>query len=146
MRGNPVFARTGLSRLAHGFGFVERRAARWRRSAENACGSRIAMSDNTLRSRSRPGELDPVHELRIGQPVLAGAGVDPLDPQCAKIALFVAAVAIGVAQRLFNLFDRDAIGGRGRGRGSPWRAVGPFCGGRGSSLPRSTRAIAQPRK
>src|SRR5579885_810838 len=58
-----------------------------------------------------PGELEPVHELRIGQAVLARSGIDPLDPQAAKVALAVAAVAIGVAQRLLDPFERDAIGG-----------------------------------
>src|SRR5207237_138827 len=57
-----------------------------------------------------PGEFQPVHQLRIGQPMLAGGRIDALDPQPAKIALLVAAVAIGVAQRLFDLFERDAVG------------------------------------
>src|SRR5204862_5834744 len=42
--------------------------------------------------------------------MLAGSRIDALDPQPAKIALLVAAVAIGVAQRLFDLFERDAVG------------------------------------
>src|SRR5271156_7055246 len=52
-----------------------------------------------------PGQLDAVHELRVGQPVLPCAGIDALNPQRAKIALAVAAVAIGVAQRLLDLLD-----------------------------------------
>src|SRR5580700_8350379 len=58
-----------------------------------------------------PGELCPVHELRVGQSVFADAGVDALDPQSAEVALLVAAVAIGVAQRLLDLLNRDAVGG-----------------------------------
>jgi hypothetical protein len=34
--------------------------------------------------------------------VLADGGVDPLDPQAAEVALLVAAVAIGVLQRLLD--------------------------------------------
>src|SRR5438552_16157414 len=52
-----------------------------------------------------------MHELRIGHAVLAHRGVDPLDPQPAEIALLVAPIAIGIAQRLLDLLDRDAIGG-----------------------------------
>src|SRR5260370_5197561 len=39
------------------------------------------------------GQLDAVHELRVGHPVLPRAGIDPLDPQGAEIPLAVAAVA-----------------------------------------------------
>src|SRR5437660_3386310 len=41
--------------------------------------------------------------------MLARAGIDPLYPQRAKVTLAVAPVAIGVAQCLLDLFDRDAI-------------------------------------
>ena len=37
--------------------------------------------------------------------MLAGAGVDALDPQAAERALLVAAVAIGVLQALLDLLD-----------------------------------------
>src|SRR5580693_3845408 len=47
-----------------------------------------------------PGQFDPVHELRVCQPVLPRTGIDPLDPQGSEIALAVAPVAISVAQRL----------------------------------------------
>src|ERR1700741_2843204 len=44
-----------------------------------------------------PGQFDPVHELRVGQPVLPRTGIDPLYPQGSEIALAVAPVAISVA-------------------------------------------------
>src|SRR6516165_1893716 len=57
-----------------------------------------------------PGELYAVHELRISEAVLARAGIDPLDPQRTKVALAVTPVAVGIAQRLLDLFDGHAIG------------------------------------
>src|SRR3546814_9899494 len=42
------------------------------------------------------GELQAVHEHRIGHAVLPPAGVDALDPQRAEVALSVAAVTVGV--------------------------------------------------
>src|SRR5207253_10754147 len=56
-------------------------------------------------------ELDAMHELRIGQTVLACPGIDPLDPQRAEVALAVAPIAVGVLQPLLDPFDRDPIGG-----------------------------------
>src|SRR5690606_19369798 len=51
-----------------------------------------------------------VHELRIGQAVLARAGVDALDPQRPETALPVAAVAIGILQVLLDALDGDPAG------------------------------------
>src|SRR6202008_3747902 len=56
-----------------------------------------------------PGALHAGDKLGIGQAVLAGAGIDALDPQTAEIALLGATVAISVLQALFNLFQCDAI-------------------------------------
>src|SRR5271156_1965840 len=79
------------------------------------CLERLGLADRDigqyLAVEIEPGQLDAVHELRVGQSVLPRAGIDPLDPQGAKIALAVAPVAIGVAQRLLDLLDRDAVGG-----------------------------------
>src|SRR5882672_11092138 len=55
-----------------------------------------------------PGLQDAVHELRVGETVLARRGVDALDPQTAERALLVAPVAIGVLQALLDLLDADA--------------------------------------
>ena len=74
-----------------------------------------------------PGLEDAVHELRVGQAMLAGRGVDALDPQAAERALLVAPVAIGVLQALLDLLDADAERRAWRGRDSPWRASGPSC-------------------
>src|SRR4051794_40176356 len=92
----------------------------WRRLLERGLRGRgdrlesLGLADRDVREHLaveiEPGQLDAVHELRVGQPVLACAGIDPLDPQRAKITLAVAPVAIGVAQRLLDLFDRDAVG------------------------------------
>src|ERR1700756_2284577 len=57
-----------------------------------------------------PRQLEAVHELRVGEAMLARTGIDPLDPQGAKVALAIAPVAIGIAQRLLDLLDRDPIG------------------------------------
>src|SRR4051812_37902056 len=54
------------------------------------------------------GELQPVHELRIGQAFGADAGVDALDPQSPEAALLNLAVAIGVLAGLFDGLTRDA--------------------------------------
>src|SRR5262249_62319018 len=58
-----------------------------------------------------PGELNAVHELRVGQAMLARAGIDALDPQGAEVAFAVASVSVGIAQRLFDLLDGDTISG-----------------------------------
>src|SRR5580658_7708368 len=75
-------------------------------------GERLGLADRyigqDLAVEIQSGEFDPVHELRIGQPVLARARIDPLDPQGAEIALAVAPVAIGITQRLLDLLDGDA--------------------------------------
>jgi hypothetical protein len=70
----------------------------------------IAMSARTFRSSSTPGELQPVHELRIGQTFGPDAGVDALDPQAAEGALLNLAVAIRVLAGLFDRLPRDANG------------------------------------
>src|SRR5579871_5677710 len=54
------------------------------------------------------GALQAVDELRIGQAAFARAGIDALNPKRAEIALLDAAVAIGIAQPLLDLLDRDA--------------------------------------
>src|SRR5262245_60576227 len=59
------------------------------------------------------GLLDAGDELRVGEAMGAGAGVDALDPEGAEIALLVAAVAIGVLQRLLDALERDAVVGGG---------------------------------
>ena len=56
------------------------------------------------------GEPGAVHELRIGQPFGADSGIDALDPQGAEVALAVAAVAIGILQRLLHRLLGDADG------------------------------------
>src|SRR3546814_18152352 len=48
------------------------------------------------------GELQAVHEHRVGHAVLPHAGVDALDPQRAEVALAVAAVTVGVLQALLD--------------------------------------------
>src|SRR6202012_1230341 len=48
-----------------------------------------------------------VHELRVGQAVLARGGVDPRDPQAAEVTLAVAPIAIPV---LVCLEDRLLCG------------------------------------
>src|SRR3546814_2223990 len=53
-------------------------------------------------------ELEPVHELRIGQTLGANAGVDPLDPERAEAALLHLAVAIGVLPGLLHRLTGDA--------------------------------------
>ena len=50
-----------------------------------------------------------VHEDAIGDPKLPGAGVDTGDPQAAKIALALTAIAIGVLARLHHRFLGDAV-------------------------------------
>src|SRR3990167_7201755 len=55
-----------------------------------------------------PGLEDAVHELRVGEAMLAGRGVDALDPQTAERALLVAAVAVGILQALLDLLDAGA--------------------------------------
>src|SRR5690349_20927944 len=42
------------------------------------------------------GLLEAVHEVAVAEAVGAGAGVDARDPQLAKVALLLAAIAIGV--------------------------------------------------
>src|SRR6476659_5981584 len=56
------------------------------------------------------GLAQSVHELVVGEPVLAGAGVDADDPEPAEVALARAAVAIGVGERLQHLLLRLAVG------------------------------------
>ena len=55
-----------------------------------------------------PGLQDTVHELRVGEAVLARRGVDALDPQAAERTLLVAPVAVGILQALLDLLDADA--------------------------------------
>ena len=55
-----------------------------------------------------PGQLQPVDEGRIGQPVQTGTGIDALDPKPTEVALFGATVAIGVLQVLMDPLDSSA--------------------------------------
>ena len=54
------------------------------------------------------GVLEAVDKSAVGQAVLAGGGIDALNPEGAKIALARAAVAIGVLQPLLDPLDGDA--------------------------------------
>jgi hypothetical protein len=56
------------------------------------------------------GLVQAVDQAAIGQAVLAGGGVDALDPERAEIALADLAVAIGVLQRLLDRLLGDADG------------------------------------
>ena len=54
-----------------------------------------------------PVEVDIVffelaHEGRVGIAMLASSGIDALNPKCAKIALLLAAVSVGVLQSFFE--------------------------------------------
>src|SRR5205085_1593191 len=55
------------------------------------------------------GQLEAVHELRVGQPVQPRGGVDAGDPETAEVALAVAAVAVGVRLRLHQRFLGAAV-------------------------------------
>src|SRR6478736_1013553 len=68
-----------------------------------SCGERLAVELDL-------GLAQSVHELVVGEPVLAGAGVDADDPEPAEVALAGAAVAIGVGERLQHLLLRLAVG------------------------------------
>src|SRR5271170_3339965 len=57
------------------------------------------------------GQLQAVDELGIAQAMLAGAGIDALDPEGAEAALLVAPVAIGILQPLLDLLDRNPVAG-----------------------------------
>lgn len=46
--------------------------------------------------------FEAIHELRVAQTIFTGTGVDALDPQAAELALFDAAVAIGILHAFFN--------------------------------------------
>src|SRR5262245_7322165 len=52
--------------------------------------------------------LQPVHEPAVGDPVLAGGGIDARDPQRAEFALAVTAVAVGVLARAHDRLVGDA--------------------------------------
>ena len=55
-----------------------------------------------------PGLEDAVHELRVGETVLASRRVDALDPEATERALLVAAIPVGVLEALLDLLDADA--------------------------------------
>src|SRR3954470_20453983 len=48
-------------------------------------------------------QAQAVHQLAVAHALLAGGGVDPLDPQAAELALAVLAVAVGVGAGLEQL-------------------------------------------
>src|SRR6478609_7064224 len=52
------------------------------------------------------GQAQSVHQLAVAHALLAGGGVDALDPQAAELALAVLAVAVGVGARLEQLLLR----------------------------------------
>src|SRR3954466_407810 len=54
-------------------------------------------------------KLQAVHELAVGEALLARRGVDALDPQAAELALAVLAVAVGVGARLEELLLRALV-------------------------------------
>src|SRR5581483_1314786 len=56
-----------------------------------------------------PGGLQSVHELGVGEAVLACGRVDSGDPQAAEVALAVAAVAIAVLVGLEHRFLGGAV-------------------------------------
>ena len=45
--------------------------------------------------------VDETHQLRVAEAVLAGSGVDALDPEGAEVAFFVLAVTVGVGKTFF---------------------------------------------
>lgn len=45
--------------------------------------------------------VDESHELGVGEVLGACCGVDTLDPECAEVAFFVFAVAVGVCKAFF---------------------------------------------
>src|SRR3989475_5435553 len=98
---SPVMTRRGSRRRR--LRLVERRLR-----ARDDRGEGLGLADRQIGHHLAvdvdPGELYAVHELRVGQPVLARSGIDALDPQSAEIALSVAAVAVGIAQPLLDLF------------------------------------------
>src|SRR3954463_14018548 len=49
------------------------------------------------------GQAQPVHQLAVAHALLAGGGVDALDPQAAELALAVLAVAVRVRAGLEQL-------------------------------------------
>src|SRR3979409_2479245 len=55
------------------------------------------------------GQLQAVHQLAVAHALLAGGGVDALDPQAAELALAVLAVAVGVGARLEQLLLRPLV-------------------------------------
>src|SRR4051812_9870593 len=55
------------------------------------------------------GQAQAVHELAVAHALLAGRGVDALDPQAAELALAVLAVAVGVGARLEQLLLRALV-------------------------------------
>src|SRR5689334_23803538 len=54
-------------------------------------------------------ELETLDEAVVGDAVLAGSGVDPLDPQPAEVPLARLAVAVGVDERVGDLLLRLAV-------------------------------------
>src|SRR5207247_5320559 len=63
-----------------------------------------------------PVELDPrlraaVHELVVREPVRAGGGVDPRDPELPELPLPHLPVAVGVDERVLDLLLRVAVVG-----------------------------------
>src|SRR3954463_8063193 len=55
------------------------------------------------------GEAQAVHQLAVAHALLAGGGVDALDPQAAGLPLLVLAVAVGVRARLEQLLLRPLV-------------------------------------
>src|SRR3954465_13360392 len=55
------------------------------------------------------GQAQAVHQLAVAHALLAGGGVDALDPQAAELALAVLAVTVGVRARLEQLLLRALV-------------------------------------
>ena len=73
----------------------------------NAAGCETARSARILRSSVDAGSLQPVDQLAVGQPILAGGGVDAHDPQPPEVALLAPAADKRVLERRVDrLFGR----------------------------------------
>src|SRR5262245_404916 len=97
----PLFARAARRTLLEGGLGLFDQGLKCRRLPRREIGHHLAVDLDA-------GLQDAVHELRVGEAVLARGGVDALDPQAAEGALLVAPVAIGVLQALLDLLDADA--------------------------------------
>src|SRR5258708_30127003 len=111
-------------------------------------GKRLGLADcqigQDLPVKFQPGELYPMHELRISHAVLTHAGVDTLDPQATEIALLIAAIAVGVAECLLDLLDRDPVDGAATPATAFGEAENLLLAAVGGGGPRDPRPAAAP--